>query len=122
MTNCKPEHLGTMIDMSGNSVMNMDTLKRFLTLLKKRATTPPCLYTEDIYEIKWEPHFGYMRGRYSIEEMKEIDTFTASIGVEIIPCVQTLAHLATLCYRKQHSITKQDFPNDGKPYFVSLLI
>ncbi len=95
MTNYKPEHLGVMIDMSRNSVMNMDSLKRFLTLLKKMGYNTAMLYTEDTYEIEGEPHFGYMRGKYSIEEMQEIDTFAASIGIEMIPCVQTLAHLAT---------------------------
>ena len=36
-----------------------------------------------------------MRSRYSIEEMKEIDEFCTSIGIEAIPCIQTLAHMKT---------------------------
>ena len=51
------------------------------------------LYTEDIYEIDGEPYFGYMRGRYSKAELKEIDDLGASMGIEVIPCIQTLAHL-----------------------------
>ena len=51
------------------------------------------LYTEDTYEIKDEPYFGYMRGRYTENELKEIDDFAFSFGVEVIPCIQTLAHL-----------------------------
>ena len=33
------------------------------------------LYTEDTYEIEGEPYFGYMRGRYTAREIKEIDVY-----------------------------------------------
>ena len=36
-----------------------------------------------------------MRGRFSQEELKEIDDYAYDLGIEVIPCVQTLAHLAT---------------------------
>ena len=84
---------GVMIDCSRNAVMSVDSLKRFLPLLKKMGYNCVMLYTEDTYEVEGEPYFGYMRGRYSVEEMKEIDAFAASIGMELIPCIQTLAHL-----------------------------
>ncbi len=89
----KPRTLGVMIDMSRNAVMNLPALKRFLTLLKKMGYNCVMLYTEDTYEVEGEPYFGYMRGRYSIGEMKEIDGYAASLGIEIIPCIQTLAHM-----------------------------
>ena len=89
----KFETLGVMIDMSRNAVMSIDGLKRFLPLLKKMGYNCVMLYTEDTYEVDGEPYFGYMRGRYSKEEMREIDDFAYSIGIEAIPCIQTLAHL-----------------------------
>ena len=85
--------LGVMIDMSRNAVMSMDGLKRFLPLLKKMGYNCVMLYTEDTYEVNNEPYFGYMRGRYSKSEMKEIDAFASSLGITVIPCIQTLAHL-----------------------------
>lgn len=85
--------LGVMIDMSRNAVMSMDGLKRFLPLLKKMGYNCVMLYTEDTYEVDGEPYFGYLRGRYSKAEMKEIDAFAASLGITVIPCIQTLAHL-----------------------------
>ncbi len=85
--------LGVMIDMSRNAVMNLPALKRFLQLLRKMGYNCVMLYTEDTYEVEGEPYFGYMRGRYSVEEMKQIDEYAASIGIEMIPCIQTLAHL-----------------------------
>lgn len=84
---------GVMIDMSRNAVMSMDSLKRFLPLLKKMGYNCVMLYTEDTYEVDGEPYFGYMRGRYTKAEMKEIDAFATSLGITVIPCIQTLAHL-----------------------------
>ena len=88
--------LGVMIDMSRNAVMSLDGLKRFLPLLKQMGYNCVMLYTEDTYEVNNEPYFGYMRGRYTKAEMKEIDAFATSLGMTIIPCIQTLAHLKTI--------------------------
>lgn len=85
--------LGVMIDMSRNAVMSMDGLKRFLPLLREMGYNCVMLYTEDTYEVDGEPYFGYLRGRYSKAEMKEIDAFATSLGMTVIPCIQTLAHL-----------------------------
>lgn len=87
------DSFGVMIDMSRNAVMSMDGLKRFLPLLKKMGYNCVMFYTEDTYEVDGEPYFGYMRGRYTKAEMKEIDAFAAGIGMSVIPCIQTLAHL-----------------------------
>jgi hypothetical protein len=95
-TNNAYRTLGVMIDMSRNAVMSLDGLKRFLPLLKKMGYNCVMLYTEDTYEVDNEPYFGYMRGRYTKAEMKEIDAFAASLGITVIPCIQTLAHLNTI--------------------------
>ena len=87
------DSFGVMIDMSRNAVMSMDGLKRYLPILKKIGYNCVLLYTEDTYEVDGEPYFGYMRGRYTKAEMKEIDAFAASLGITMIPCIQTLAHL-----------------------------
>lgn len=34
-------------------------------------------------------------GRYTEAELREIDDFAFALGVEIVPCIQTLAHLST---------------------------
>ena len=97
--------LGVMIDMSRNAVMSIDGLKRFLPLLQKMGYNCVMLYTEDTYEVNDEPYFGYMRGRYSKAEMKEIDALAASLGMTVIPCIQALAHLSTIFRWKK-------FPHD----------
>ncbi|MCQ3035512.1 MAG: beta-N-acetylhexosaminidase [Bacilli bacterium] len=89
-------HFGVMLDCSRNQVMNVNSLKRFIDCLVKMGYNTLELYTEETYEVNNEPYFGYMRGRYSKEEIKEIDRYCLSKGVELIPCIQTLAHLNNL--------------------------
>ena len=110
--------LGVMIDMSRNAVMSIDGLKRFLPLLKRMGYNCVMLYTEDTYEVDGEPYFGYMRGRYSKAEMKEIDALGASLGIEIIPCIQTLAHLNALKKWNEHPYDCEDIllVDDEKTY------
>lgn len=85
--------LGAMLDCSRNAVMNVSEAKRFIGLLAKMGYNQFQLYIEDIYEIEGEKYFGYRRGRYSPKELSEIADFGDSLGVEVVPCIQTLAHL-----------------------------
>ena len=102
MSKYKFDTLGVMIDLSRNAVMSIDALKRFLPILKKMGYKTVFLYTEDTYYVEGEPYFGYMRGRYSMEEMREIDALCQSLDMEAIPCIQTLAHMKTLMKWGQH--------------------
>ena len=85
--------LSVMVDCSRNSVMKPSAVKRFADCLAKMGYNSLMLYTEDTFELDGEPLFGYMRGRYTKDELKDIDDYCNSIGIELIPCVQTLAHL-----------------------------
>ncbi len=96
------DSFGVMIDMSRNAVMSMDGLKKFMVLLGKMGYNCIMLYTEDTYEVDGEPYFGYMRGRYTKQEMKEIDAFAKTLGMEVIPCIQALAHLNAIKRWKQY--------------------
>lgn len=93
MSTRKYETLGLMVDVSRNNVMSLDGWRRFLPIAKKMGYNAIFLYAEDTYEVEGEPYFGYMRGRYTIDEMKELDELSAGYGIEMIPCVQALAHL-----------------------------
>ncbi len=85
-----------MVDCSRNAVLNLQTVKKLIRILAMLDYTSMMLYTEDTYEVIDEPVFGYLRGRYTIAEMKEIDEYANSYGIEMIPCVQTLAHLQAM--------------------------
>ncbi len=87
------ESNGSMIDCSRNAVPNVATVKNFIRQFALMGNNILMLYTEDTYEVKNQPYFGYMRGRYTTKELKELDRYAAMFGVELIPCIQTLAHL-----------------------------
>lgn len=88
--------LGVMLDCSRNAVMKAEKVKQFADIIRKMGYDTLMLYTEETYEIKSQPLFGYMRGRYTKEELKDIDLYCKSIGIELIPCIQTLAHLGCM--------------------------
>lgn len=87
------QHFGTMLDCSRNAVMNVKSVKKWIDITADLGYNTLLLYTEDTYEVDKNPYFGYMRGRYSQEELMEIDRYAVSKGMELIPCIQTLAHL-----------------------------
>ncbi|MBE6650135.1 MAG: beta-N-acetylhexosaminidase [Ruminococcaceae bacterium] len=86
---------GTMIDASRNAVMNVDTVKFVMRKMALMGMNTFMLYTEDTYEIEGRPYFGYMRGKYTKEEIKELDAYALILGIELIPCIQVLGHMAT---------------------------
>ena len=87
---------GTMIDCSRNAVMKPEAVRRWIDVSASLGYNMLMLYTEETYEIPGEPYFGYGRGRYTCAELRALDDYAASRGVELIPCIQTLAHLRRL--------------------------
>ena len=95
--------LGVMLDCSRNAVMKPEKVKQFAFLIREMGYNTLMLYTEDTYEIDDNPYFGHMRGRYSKTELKDLDAYCASIGIALVPCIQTLAHLnAMFHYPEQY--------------------
>ena len=89
----KFERLCLMADCSRNAVVNLPALKELMVRLALMGYNAMMLYTEDTYQIPEYPYFGHLRGRYTVAEMKEINAYGKALGLEIIPCIQTLAHL-----------------------------
>ncbi len=103
------ELMSYMADMSRNAVYNIPTAKKMIRKLAICGYNSLMLYTEDTYEIPEYPYFGYMRGRFSKEELKELDDYGDMLGIELIPCIQTLAHLnATLGWNAHRSMVDID--------------
>lgn len=84
---------GTMLDVSRNGVMKVETIKQFIRYMAVMGMNGLMMYTEDTYEIEDLPYFGYMRGRYTKEELRECDDYADVFGIEMIACIQTLGHL-----------------------------
>ena len=87
---------GAMIDVSRNGVARPDALRAILRRCALMGLNLVMLYAEDTYEVPGEPFFGYLRGRYTHQEMKELDDYADALGIEMCPCIQTLAHLAQI--------------------------
>ena len=90
---CPFSTLGIMLDCSRNAVMRVEHVKLWLRRSALLGYNQLMLYTEDTYEIPGEPRFGYQRGRYSQAELRELDVYAAGLGIELVGCIQTLAHL-----------------------------
>lgn len=89
----KFENVSAMFDNSRNGVFHVNTIKKMLRHMALMGINELMLYTEDTYEVEKYPYFGYMRGRFSANEIRECDKYAKMFGIELIPCVQTLAHL-----------------------------
>lgn len=84
---------GAMFDVSRNSVYKVSKVKQLLVHLAMMGHSTCMLYSEDTYTIPEYPYFGYMRGRYTEDEIRELDEYAYKLGIELVPCIQTLAHL-----------------------------
>jgi len=87
------QHLGYMIDVARNAVPKIDTIKKMVDYLAVLGYDRLYIYLEDLFEVKEEPFFGYLRGRYTENELRELDDYCVKYGIELVPCIQTLAHL-----------------------------
>lgn len=84
---------GAMVDVSRNGVLDVPAAKHWLRCCALLGLNMVMLYSEDTYEVPGEPFFGYLRGRYTQAELKELDDYAFALGIEMIPCIQALAHL-----------------------------
>lgn len=85
---------GAMFDIAqGNAAIKPSYIKRIIVEMAKMGLNMLMIYTEDNFVLENRPFFGYMRGKYTEDELRECDEFADLFGIEMIPCMQTLAHL-----------------------------
>ena len=87
------KYLSAMVDVSRNAALTMDEIKKFIDVLAKMGYNSFALYNEDLFELREYPMFGYMRGKYSIDDQKELVAYGESKGITLIPSIEVLAHL-----------------------------
>lgn len=85
--------VGVMLDLSRNAVIRPAVYPALFARLALMGVNCVFLYMEDTYQLPEEPFFGYGRGAYSPDELRQIDECAARFGIEVIPCIQTLGHL-----------------------------
>ena len=78
------EKNGVMLDCSRNAVFTVEKVKSILRILAKLGMNVLMLYTEDTYEVSEDPYFGIYRGRYTKDEIKEIDAYASTFGIELV--------------------------------------
>ncbi len=88
------EKSGIMLDLSRNAVVKVETAKDLIRRCARMGLNTFMLYMENIYKIEEYPYFGYMRGAYAEDELRAIDEYALSFGIEVVPCIQTLGHLS----------------------------
>lgn len=87
------ERCGVMLDCSRNAVLRPDAVKRILRAMALMGLDLAMMYTEDTYTVPEQPYWGHLRGRYTADELRGLDAYAGMLGIEMIPCIQTLAHL-----------------------------
>ncbi len=87
------KRIGLMIDCCRNAVPQVAYLKEWLCRSALLGYNEMMLYTKDTYELPGEEIFGYLRGRYRAEELRDLDAYAARLGIEMVGCVQALGHL-----------------------------
>ncbi|MBE9915412.1 beta-N-acetylhexosaminidase [Paenibacillus donghaensis] len=87
------ETIGPQLDLSRNAVLTVASFQSLIRKLAVMGLNSLVLYMEDLYELDGEPYFGYMRGKYSSEELRAIDDYAGMFGIEAYPCIQIFAHL-----------------------------
>ncbi len=103
------ESAGVMFDCSRNAVLKPDALRYFLRKMALMGLNLGMMYTEDTYEVPEQPYFGYKRGRYSFDELREVDDYADMLGIELCPCIQTLGHLdRVLRWPAYHGLREND--------------
>lgn len=90
---CRLDNMGIMFDCSRNGVLKVDVVKKLIRMSALMGYNMVLLYIEDTYTIENRPYFGYLRGRYSEDELREIDAYAARFDMQAVPCMQTLAHM-----------------------------
>ena len=93
---------GSFLDFSRNGVMTAAACKRYMAFCAALGLDTVILYTEDTYTVPEYPYMGYLRGRLTPEEYRELDEYADSLGMELIPCIQTLGHMANFLQWQPH--------------------
>lgn len=89
---------GIMLDCARNAVIKVEQAKKMIAVSALLGFNYFELYVEDCLEVDDEPYFGYMRGRFTQTEIQELVAFSEFFGIELVPCIQTLAHMERLFF------------------------
>ncbi len=87
------ESLSAMIDVSRCGVPTLASVRQMLDHMAVMGYDTAMLYTEDMIKLEGKPYFGYMRGRFLPEELRELDDYAFDYGIEMMPCLECYGHM-----------------------------
>lgn len=85
--------IGVMLQATG-TVPTVAATKKLIDYLAVMGYDMLMLYTEYTIELDNRPYFGYMSGKYTDADIREIDNYCYSYGIELIPCFECYGHMA----------------------------
>lgn len=80
-------------DFSGAGKMTIPALKKFISQIASFGYNTFFFSSSGLFEVKEEPYLGYLQGKYTEEEIKDLDQYCLSLGIEMIPDIQSLGHM-----------------------------
>ena len=92
----KFKDLSVYLECSAGSTPRVETIKNYIEIMQKLGYTKLYLGLSGAYHIDDEPYFAYKKGKYTTEQLQEIDSYGKEKGIEIVAGIQTLAHLSFL--------------------------
>ncbi len=87
------DDISVMLDVSRIAASSVGTVHKLLDYLAVMGYSMAMLYTEDMIALEGRPFFGYMRGRYTADELRAMDDYAYDYGIEMIPCLECYGHM-----------------------------
>ncbi len=84
---------GVMLDISRGKVPTAKTLREIVDLLVRLKLNVLMLYTEHTFRFRRHPQIGAGDSPIDAQTLRDLDTYAAARGVELIPCLQSLGHM-----------------------------
>ena len=92
----KFEFRGFHLDVARGGVPTVDTLKKLLRWLFILKYNYFALYVEDLFPWQKYPDIGARRGRYSVEEWREVVDYGKRLGIEVFPSLELCGHMENI--------------------------
>ena len=85
--------IGVMLQATGVCIPTVAGVKKFADYIALMGYDMLMLYTEYTLTLEGRPYFGYMAGKYTDDDIREIDDYCYSYGIELIPCFECYGHM-----------------------------
>ena len=85
--------IGVMLQATGACIPTVAGTKKFIDYIALMGYDMLMLYTEYTLTLEGRPYFGYMAGKYTDDDIRAIDDYCYSYGIELIPCFECYGHM-----------------------------